>query len=149
MSPRRIEVSHDEAELIERSTRQEQAEQARQVQQRADDWERQRELARTLARIPGRYRLRGSAAYEPDHPPEFSGYVQSFSCGCDKPEHGHNPFASIKEPTELVFIDPAEEAAKLAERVNRARTQTPPVAAPPPGGRGGGRTNTTRRTMRR
>lgn len=123
---RQISITHREAELVELRTSQQRAERDRQAKQRADDRERQRELARTLARIPSRLRSRGTAAYEPDHPEGFSGYVQSFSCGCDKPDH--HPFTGINEPTELVFIDPAEEARKLAERVNRARTQTPPAA---------------------
>jgi len=129
----RIAVTHQEAELVERSTNEWQAEQARQARQRADDRERQRELARTLARIPSRLRSRGSATYEPDHPEGFTGYVQRFSCGCDKPSHAHghgedyNPFEGMNEPTWLEFVDIDEEARihaearALIERVNRSR----------------------------
>jgi len=151
MSPRRIprfiNVTHAEVANSAAVERQRDAadELAKKIQEREA---KDREEWRALEKIPRQYRPRRSATYEPDHPEGFSGYAETFSCGCDKPEHGHNPYAGIIEPTRLEFVDPDEEARKLRERVDRARPQTPPAAkAIHPGG--GGRTPHTGRPMRR
>jgi len=139
MSPRRIphyinithaDVAGYEAEERQREREAERA--AKAAQERAEAERKERDGWATLERVPAKYRTRGVASYDP-HPERLGRLRETFACACGKHDHGHgadhNPFAGIKEPTWLEFVDedPAEEAAKLAERVNRARTQTPPV----------------------
>lgn len=163
MSPRRIphyiNITHADAAGHEAEQRQREREAERAAQEareRVEAERKERDSWATLEQVPAQYRTRGVVSYDP-HPERRGRLRESFSCACGKHDHGHgadhNPFAGIEEPTWLEFVDEPdegarEEARKLAERVNRARTQTPPAAGPSrvPGG---GRTDTTRRTMRR
>jgi hypothetical protein len=148
MSPSRSisGVTHEaavDAAVAQRQDARQRTAREEQAIKRAERQAKEREMERTAAQIPQRLVSRGVVGFD------GAGKVrETFSCGCDKTEHGHgrNPFAGITEPTVLEFIDPTEKARELAERVDRVRSpKTPPAALLKSGSSGGGRPNPERR----